>query len=368
MLTIAVTHLITLSIKTKTVPDLFKYAIVKPLYKKSSKLEVGNYRPVSLLCILSKVLERTVYDQAFEYLTDKEVIYEFQSGFRSSYSTDTCLINLVDHIKSLNSKKMFVGMVLMDLQKAFDTVDHKILCQKLECMGFDFTEWFKSYLENRKQIVQANGVRSNAGTVTCGVPQGSILGPLLFLCYVNDMPMSVKCKLLLYADDSALLVSGSDPSKIAERLSKELESCRQWLIDNKLSLHLGKTEAILFGSRRKLSKVQSFEVKCGDDLIKNVNSVKYLGITIDNTLSCANIVDNIVKTSITRLKFLYRFKDMLNPSLDSPFLQTSVGIACTFHTITFVAALGIKENFYCCFFQFSLVKRRLFFSPNDKKI
>ena len=124
--------------------------------------------------------------------------------------------------------------------------------------------------------------------------------------------MSVKCKLFLYADDSALLVSGSDPNEIAERLSKELESCRQWLIDNKLSLHLGKTEAILFGSRQKLSKVQSFKIKCGDDLINNVNSVKYLGITIDNTLSCENIVNNIVKTSITRLKFLYRFKDMLN--------------------------------------------------------
>ena len=88
--------------------------------------------------------------------------------------------------------------------------------------------------------------------ITCGVPQGSILGPLLFLCYVNDMPISIKCKLLLYADDSALLVSGSDPKTIADKLSEELESCRKWLMDNKLSLHLGKTEAISFGSKRKL--------------------------------------------------------------------------------------------------------------------
>merc|ERR1712033_103466 len=132
-------------------------------------------------------------------------------------------------------------MVLLDLQKAFDTVNHDILCNKLEAMGIDFTPWFKSYLGDRQQIVIANETRSDPGTVTWGVPQGSILGPLLFLCYVNDMPMSVKCKLLLYADDSTLIISGSDPKVIADTLSFELSSCRQWLIDNKLSLHLGKT-------------------------------------------------------------------------------------------------------------------------------
>ena len=147
-------------------------------------------------------------------------------------------------------------MVLIDLKKAFDTVDHKMLCKKLEAMGIDFTKWFESYLKGRKQMVIANETCSEMGTVTCGVPQGSILGPLLFLCYINDMPISVKCKLLLYADDSALIVPGLDPDEIAEQLSKELESCRQWLVDNKLSLHLGKTEAILFSTKKKLNKVE----------------------------------------------------------------------------------------------------------------
>ena len=118
-------------------------------------------------------------------------------------------------------------------------------------MGINFTKWFKSYLGGRQQIVIANETRSDPGIVSCGVPQGSILGPLLFLCYVNDMSISIKCKLLLYADDSALLVSGSDPQTIADKLSEELESYRKWLINNKLSLHFGKTEAILFGSKRK---------------------------------------------------------------------------------------------------------------------
>ena len=159
----------------------------------------------------------------------------------------------------LKSKGNYVGMVLLDLQKAFDTVDHEILCKKLEAMGINFTKWFKSYLGDRKQIVVANGTSSESGIVSCGVPQGSILGPLLFLCYVNDMSISVKCKLLLYADDSALIVSGSNPQLIADTLSKELESCKQWLMDNKLSLHLGKTESILFGSKKKIEKSGIFQ-------------------------------------------------------------------------------------------------------------
>ena len=153
-----------------------------------------------------------------------------------------------------------------------------------------------------------------SGTVTCGVPQGSLLGPLLFLCYVNDMPISIKCKLLLYADDRALIISGTDPKIIAEELTKELESCQQWLNDNKLSLHLGKTEAMIFGTKRKLKEVKFFEVKCGNVRINNVNDVKYLGLQINDNLSGEHTVKNILKKANSRLKFLYRYRDMLKLS------------------------------------------------------
>ena len=179
----------------------------------------------------------------------------------------------------------------------------------------------------------ANDTTSEPGIVNCGVPQGSILGPLLFLCYVNDMPMSVKCKLLLYADDSTLIISGSDPKVIADTLSFELNSCRQWLMDNKLSLHLGKTESILFGSKRKLKKVTSFEVKCNNEVIQNVNSVKYLGLQIDNDLAGDNIVKGIIKKANSRLKFLYRHKDMLSfnckKTLCSALIQCHFDYACS---------------------------------------
>ena len=108
----------------------------------------------------------------------------------------------------MSTKGLYVGMILIDLQNAFDTVDLEILCKKLKSMGINSTEWFQSYLGRRNQVVEANDTLSEAGIVNCGVPQGSILGPLLFLCYINDMPISLKCKLLLYADDSALLISG----------------------------------------------------------------------------------------------------------------------------------------------------------------
>ena len=274
-----------------------------------------------------------MYVQMEKYLANKNILYENQSGFRKSFSTDTCLINLTDHIRTRLSQGNFVGMVLLDLQKAFDTVDHTILCKKLEAMGFDFTEWFKSYLGGRQQIVLANDVSSEPMNVKCGVPQGSILGPLLFLCYVNDMPISVTCKLLLYADDSALMIAGSDPKIIAETLSNELNSCRQWLVDNKLSLHVGKTEAILFGTKRRLRKVSSFEVKCDNETIKNVNSVKYLGIQIDEDLAGESIVKEIVKKANTRLKFLYRCKDLLNfesrKTLCSALIQCHFDYACS---------------------------------------
>ena len=127
-------------------------------------------------------------------------------------------------------------------------------------MGVVSVEWFRSYLSDRTQMVNVNNASSDFQKITSGVPQGGIPGPLLFLCYVNDMSMSIsgECKLMLYADDSAILYSHKDPRVISERLGQELEPCSKWLVDNKLSLHLGKTESILFGSKRKLKKIKDF--------------------------------------------------------------------------------------------------------------
>ena len=177
-------------------------------------------------------------------------------GFGGGYSTDSCLIGLTDFIKREISHGNLVGMVLIDLQKAFDTVDHGILNEKLRSIGVSSTSWFDSYLENRRQCVDVKGSRSEFLPISCGVPQGSILGPLLFLIYINDMNISLTCRLSLYADDSALLFAHRDAKVISDRLSMELSSCKNWLVDNRLSLHVGKTESLLFGSKRRLKGVE----------------------------------------------------------------------------------------------------------------
>ena len=263
-------------------------------------------RPLSILCIASKLLEKAVYVQLEAYLIEQGLLYELQSGFRKSFSTDTCLIHLGDYIREQMSLGFYTGMVLLDLQKAFDTVDHVILCKKLKTMGVN------SYLGERKQIVCVNGNESEPLTVSCGVPQGSILGPLLILCYVNDMAGCVDCKLLLYADDSALLVSGKDPNVISTALGKNLDICQKWLVDNKLSLHLGKTESILFGTKRKLNEVNSFSVCSGDTKLSSSKTVQYLGVKLDEPLSGDEITRDIISKASAWLKFIYRQANCLN--------------------------------------------------------
>ena len=301
-----ITHIINSSIRTEKVPHEMKQARVTPLYKKNNKFDVGNYRPVSILSIVSKILEKSVNEQLCDYLTNKNLLYQYQSGFRKAHSTDTCLIYLQDYIRSHIAQGNYTGMVLIDIQKAFDSVDHNILCSKLKAMGIGSVDWFKSYLEDREQMVMINDTLSKSLKITCGVPQGSILGPILFPCFKNDMPNSLSAVLFQYADDSAILVSDKNICTIRTILNENLKECFSWLVDNKLSMHPGKTELILFGSRRRLNLVTDFNVICEGHVIHNKTAVKYLGLNIDHLLCGEEIVSNIVMKVNNRIKFLYR--------------------------------------------------------------
>ena len=301
-----VSHIINISILTETVPASFKQAKVVPLFKKGNRSDPGNYRPVSVLNVLSKVLERAVQNQLSEYLTKKNILSSHQSGFRSRYSTDTCLIHLSDYVKNEISNGNFVGMVFLDLRKAFDTVNHVILLSKLSAIGVSSVSWFQSYLGDREQCVEVSGRRSDFLNMSCGVPQGSILGPLLFLIYINDLSISVNCGLSLYADDSALIYAHKDPKLIGEHLSLQLTSCQRWLIDNRLSLHVGKTEAILFGTGRRLKRAEGFEVTCDGAAVKQVTSVKYLGVILNSCMDGKAHAENVLRQCAGRLSFLYR--------------------------------------------------------------
>ena len=221
----------------------------------------------------------SLYNQLYEDINDNNLMYNFQSGFRAGYSTDTALSFLSDTIRLNMDAGLYTGVVLIDLQKAFDTVDHIILASKLKAIGVSSpaVTWFGSYLSERQQFVEINNCKSDYGNVTCGVPQGSILGPLLFSIYVNDMVQSVNCDLYLYADDSALVFSSKNTDDIENRLCEEMESLSIWLEENKLSLHLGKTESILFASNQRLKKTSELDISCNGIKVKAKEFVKYLG-------------------------------------------------------------------------------------------
>ena len=324
------TYIVNLSIESGVFPDDLKRAKIVPIYKKKAKTEPGNYRPVSVLSIMSKVMERVICEQLNDFIEKHDYLYELQSGFRSSYSTDSCLIHLSDHILKQQDKGQYTGMVILDLQKAFDTVNHKILTSKLRAMGVSqaAVNWFISYLGGRVQAVEISGVFSEFRSVTCGVPQGSTLGPLLFLIYVNDMKAAVKCKLLLYADDSALLASSSDVSEIEDVLSRELESVSEWLVENRLSLHLGKTESILFGSNKRLAKRRELHITCNGNDIESGAKVTYLGVTLDQNLSGSSMITKIVSKCNNKIKFLYR--NAKNLDKKTKMLLTSALVQCHF--------------------------------------
>ena len=179
-------------------------------------------------------------------------------------------------------------MIHIKLQKAFDTIDHGILFQKIIYLWFSETtiSWFKSYLTNRIFKVNINDAFSCPGNLKCGVPQGSILGPLLFLLYINDMPRSVECDLFLYADDSCLVYQHKDVKEIENRLNKDFENLCDWFVDNKLSIHFGddKTKLILFVSKNKLKKTDKLDIIYKNRIIKQHSKVTYLGCILDETL------------------------------------------------------------------------------------
>jgi len=293
--------IINMSFVTGVYPDQLKTAKVIPVFKKGDKLLVSNYRPISLLSNLNKIYEKIVYKRLYSFLNIHNCIYELQFGFRAGHSTNHALISLTEKVRVALDTGHFACGIFVDFQKAFDTVDHEILLKKLEHYGVRHTanKWFRSYLTNRTQYTSINGFDSSKKPMKYGVPQGSVLGPLLFLIYINDLNKAVKNSITHhFADDTSLLYVGKSIKNIQKRVNLDLKFLCQWLNASKISLNASKTELLIFRDPRK--KI-NFDVKIKVEGKKIIPSkfVKYLGIYIDNHLSWHQ-QENNMRTRLAR--------------------------------------------------------------------
>lgn len=306
-------YLCNLSLSTSIFPSDWKNAKVTPIFKSGDACNVENYRPISVLSVVSKILERCVHNQLYSFLTSHDILSECQSGFRANHSTATTLLDFQDYVLKNIDKGFATGVIFLDLKKAFDTVNHKLLIEKLNDYGIQNNElkWFQSYLSHRKQVVCIDSVLSDFKHIDIGVPQGSILGPLLFLIYINSLPSSVNCKVIMYADDTSLLCKSKDPDTLENVLNNNLKSIANWFSKNELTLNIQKTKYMVFGSSHIVGKFSNISVNYGDNVLEHVNEFKYLGVTLDPHLSWTSHINTINSKVSKKIGIIRRVKCLL---------------------------------------------------------
>ena len=301
-------EIINLSISTGMYPSKLKMAKIIPIFKAEDNTNANNYRPISLLSNFNRIFEKLVFSRMESFIEQNDILSPSQYGFRKAHSTQHAILDIVSTIQENMDKRLFSCGVFIDLKKAFDTVDHKILLHKLDHYGFRgvINKWFSSYLDGRTQTTQIGSFISKRKNTTCGVPQGSVLGPLLFLIYVNDIQESSdKLKFFLFADDTNAVYADKNLKSLETTVNQELCKLFDWLTANKLTLNIKKTNFVIFRpTQRKLTyypKIMIFD----NDQNKNValeckEFVRYLGIIIDNNLSWKHHIDHVaIKMSRT---------------------------------------------------------------------
>ena len=307
-------HICNTSLSQGIFPDEMKIARIIPLFKSGDKQNVSNYRPISLLPQFSKILEKIFNNRLMNFLNSNNLLYLRQYGFRKNMSTSMAIMELVENITNAMDNGKFTIGVFIDLKKAFDTVDHNILVTKLDHYGIRGVakKWLSSYLENRKQYVCFNGTDSGFLPVSCGVPQGSILGPSLFLLYINDLcNVSTRLTSILFADDTSCFIEGTDLSDMCIQLSTEMNKLSTWFKTNRLSLNVSKTNCMIFG---RSNQPDHHRVYIDNIVIERVDCNKFLGVIIDSKLSWSDHVSYIRHKMSKNLSVMHRVKWLLNNS------------------------------------------------------
>ena len=284
------------------IPKELKTARVMPLFKSDNLHVLNNYRPISILPIISKIMEKCVHKRIYHFLSKNDYIYQCQFGFRERHSTELALIALNHNIiSSFNKNKIVLG-IFLDFSKAFDTVNFQILIDKLHYYGIRGIPllWIKNYLTFRTQHVIYRNFKSDAGITKTGVPQGSILGPLLFLVYINDLfKVSKNLFPIMYADDTSLFVSGVHVNELINTGNSELKQICQWLNANKLSLNVKKSKYILFSKSKSLPDPIN-PLIIDNCPIQRAKEMKFLGYMIDENLKWKSLIQYLC-TKVTKM-------------------------------------------------------------------
>ena len=276
---------------------------------------MSNLRPVSLLPLPGKLIEKIVHTRLYTFFEENSVLDEKQGGFRRGHcTTATTAKRTEDLYQSINNKELTVA-TFMDLRKAFDTVDHTILLSKLDKLGVKGLphNWLSSYLNNRTQATIANNSMSNQLSIHCGVPQGSILGPLLFLVYINDLGRVLEsCRFQLYADDTVIYLSGNNTLTTVAKIQEDITRLYEWCSRNRLTINIQKTKAMIIGSKSLIKKCNPPSIKLGTNIIEYVKSYKYLGITLDQTLTFNNHINRLIQTLSHKAYQLAKIRRYIN--------------------------------------------------------
>lgn len=310
------TEIFNMSLNVGIVPECLKIAKVIPIHKKGDLCNPNNYRPISLLSIFNKILEKLVQKRLDDFLEKYEILNHYQYGFRKKHSTTLAVTNTLDDCyQSIDNNNVVLGLFL-DLEKAFDTVDHKILLAKLDNYGIrgKMNDWIKDYLSNRQQYTVVGGVKSTLLEVQTGVPQGSVLGPLFFVIYINDIANTLNNETpRLFADDTNLFIAAPDIGTLRTKANDAISALENWFLVNRLSLNTSKTNYIIFKPPKfkSLLNPADFQLSMYGQQLTQVSSTKYLGMHIDDDLSWKTHIDHLHSKLRKMCAIFYRIRSFL---------------------------------------------------------
>ena len=308
---VPLTYIFNCSLRQSIYPNSWKIANVFAFYKKGDKSLVSNYRPIALLSCVGKVFERVISKYIYNYILDNRLLYKFQSGFVPGHSTYHQLIELYHKVCLAFESGDISCIIFCDISKAFDRIWHKGLIVKLKsyCIDGRLLKWLKSYLSNRQQKVVINNSESTVGILKAGVPQGSVLGPLLFLLHINDIADDIECLVRLFADDSSLMYSSENKIEIEGRLNTDLVALDHWAKQWLINFNPQKTEFVIFSLRKDDS---SLDLRFNDQPIPMVENHKHLGVTFSSDCKWTAHIDNICRSASKQIYILRKLKYILS--------------------------------------------------------